>query len=84
MKIISACIALLLVTGCTTSEAIYHLTHPTSSSSKPIDAVKYVGAALVLGELSEPCSYGHPEDQIKCKNAQKEKDDKKRDRTKEK
>lgn len=83
MKVTAALITLLFLTGCTTSDVIHHLTHPTSSS-KPIDAVKYVGAALVLGELSEPCSYGHPEDQIKCKNAQKEKDDKKRGRTKEK
>jgi len=57
----------LFLSGCTSSDMLYHLTHPNDSSSKPSTAAIYTGAALIMGTIKEECSYGHPEDQINCK-----------------
>ncbi|MDV6315319.1 hypothetical protein [Idiomarina sp. HP20-50] len=57
----------LFLSGCTSSDMLYYLTHPKDSSNKPSTAAIYTGAALIMGEIKEECSYGHPEDQIKCR-----------------
>ncbi len=48
-------------------EVTYYLTHPNSSTNSLSEAAIYIGAALILEEYQEDCSFGHPEDQIKCK-----------------
>jgi hypothetical protein len=62
----------ILVSGCSSSDMAYYLTHPSVSSNKASDAAIYVGTALVLGEIKGECSHGHPEDQIKCKKMKKQ------------
>jgi len=73
MKKLVILLAILSIAGCSKNEIKHHLLHPNASSNKPMEAAIYVGAALIVGELSEPCSHGHPEDQIKCKKAQESK-----------
>ena len=67
----------LLLSGCTSSDMLYYLTHPSDSSDKPSKAAIYTGAALILGEMKEECSYGHPEDQINCKKEKEARERKK-------
>ncbi|NMP30050.1 hypothetical protein HII17_00625 [Thalassotalea sp. M1531] len=71
MKNLAFIVTILLTAGCTKNELTHHITHPTVSSNNPIDAAIYVGVALIIGELSEPCSHGHPDDQLKCKKSRK-------------
>ncbi|MGB1261371.1 MAG: hypothetical protein ACPG52_00555 [Cognaticolwellia sp.] len=59
----------IMISGCTSSEVAYYLTHPTDSSNDPSTAAVYAAAAIVLGEIKGECNHGHPEDQIKCKKA---------------
>jgi hypothetical protein len=72
MKFLALISMILLISGCTKNEIRHQLLHPIVNSNNPIEAVIYVGAALVVGELSEDCTHGHPEDRTKCKNAKKE------------
>lgn len=64
----------LLLSGCTSSDMIHYLTHPKDSSNNPGTAAIYTGAALILGGAKEECSYGHPEDQIRCKKEKEAKE----------
>ncbi|TKB52824.1 hypothetical protein [Ferrimonas aestuarii] len=58
------------LSGCST-QAIIEDYFPPVTSHDPKEAALYVGAALVVGEISEPCSHGHPEDRIQCNKKQK-------------
>ena len=71
MKVLSLISMILLISGCTKNEIKHQLLHPNASTNNPIKAGMYVGAALVVGALSEDCSHGHPEDRVKCRNAKK-------------
>ena len=66
MKEVLLILAVLFITGCTNNNLPLK---SNVSSNDPIAAVIFVGAAIISGEMSEPCSHGHPEDQIKCKKA---------------
>ncbi|GAC38956.1 hypothetical protein [Paraglaciecola psychrophila] len=71
MKILALTSMILLISGCTKNEIKHRLLHPNASTNNPIKAAIYVGSALVVGELSEDCSHGHPEDREKCRKAKK-------------
>jgi hypothetical protein len=71
MKVLALLSLILLISGCTKNELKHQFLHPKASSNNPVKAAIYVGAALVVGELSEDCSHGHPDDRTKCRNAKK-------------
>ena len=61
-------LSLIALSGCSSNEMLYYLTHPNVESNSPTEAAVYVGAAIIVGEIQGECEHGHPEDQIKCKN----------------
>lgn len=71
MKRVFIVIFVFTLIGCAGNEFNNFPNFPTKSSGNGKDAAIYTVIAIAAGGMKDKCSYGHPDDQVKCNKAKK-------------